>query len=361
MPNPENIQDEIQEGSEVLEIVPTSEEPHIEEDTIYQITSFGADFLVDGIISRFDRGDIFIPDFQRRFVWTHIQASRFIESILLGLPIPGIFLYREENTGKHLVIDGLQRLTALHSFVNGYLPNSRSAFRLRGVKQRFSDLGLRELSEIDQRRFFDCAIHATIIQQNSPVNDFSSAFHVFERLNSGGTPLKPQEIRDAVYHGSLQSLIDRLNDNRNWRKIFGKPSVRSQDKEAILRFFALKFSLQYYKSPMKRFLNSFMNATRELDEAKVSHMEETFKETCEIVSEEIPKPFRPKGSFSIAIFDAVMVAIADNVENGIMPCDILERYRQLLENKEFIEASERATADATNVRTRVRIARSYMQ
>ena len=110
------------------------DEEGVEEDVVYSVNSFGADFLIDGLISRLKSEDIYRPTFQRQFVWTLPQASKFIKSILLGLPIPGIFLYREEETRKHLIIDGLQRLTTIASFAAGRLPGSDRVFKLEKLK-----------------------------------------------------------------------------------------------------------------------------------------------------------------------------------------------------------------------------------
>ena len=120
--------EELPGGGEPIDDV---NEDGIDEDVVYSVNSFGADFLVDGLISRLKSGDIFRPSFQRQFVWTISQASKFIESMLLGLPIPGIFLYREELTRKHLIIDGLQRLTTILSFAAGKFPGSDRTFRTR--------------------------------------------------------------------------------------------------------------------------------------------------------------------------------------------------------------------------------------
>ena len=86
----------------------------------YDITSFGADYDVEGLVRRLQRGDIFIPSFQRNYVWNQSLASRFIESLLLGLPIPGIFLARETESNKLIVIDGQQRLRTLQFFYDGF-------------------------------------------------------------------------------------------------------------------------------------------------------------------------------------------------------------------------------------------------
>lgn len=192
-----------------------------DDDVVYQINTFGADYTVDGLVLRFDRGDIYRPEFQRAFVWTLPQASKFVESILLGLPIPSVFLYREEDSRQHLIVDGLQRLTTLHAFQKGIFPTNEKAFRLKNVKTRFENKTLEELSPEDQRRFEDAVIHAMIIQQAVPEGDKSSVFHIFERLNSNGTPLEPQEVRSAIYHGPFQSALYELNRDPVWREIFG--------------------------------------------------------------------------------------------------------------------------------------------
>jgi len=82
----------------------------------YSITSYGADYPVDSLVSRLERDVIFIPSFQRSYVWSLNQASRFIESLLLGLPVPGVFFSKETETGKLLIIDGQQRLRTLQYF-----------------------------------------------------------------------------------------------------------------------------------------------------------------------------------------------------------------------------------------------------
>ncbi|MBP1297941.1 hypothetical protein ACVII1_001122 [Bradyrhizobium elkanii] len=122
-------------------------------DIKYKITSFGADFLVDGLVDRFTKGDIYVPDFQRSFVWTKPQASRFIESILLGLPIPGIFLYREEETNKMLVVDGLlgtpisSRAATTFSFTQTH---STKSFRRQRLLGGFTITCLNSFGEMPQ-------------------------------------------------------------------------------------------------------------------------------------------------------------------------------------------------------------------
>src|ERR1022692_4741098 len=86
----------------------------------YDISTYGADYTVDGLVKRLQKGDIFIPDFQRDYVWNQSEASRLIESLLLGLPIPGVFLAKESENNKLLIIDGQQRLKSLQFFYEGF-------------------------------------------------------------------------------------------------------------------------------------------------------------------------------------------------------------------------------------------------
>lgn len=326
-----------------------------DDDLVYQINTFGADFTVDGLISRFDRGDIYRPDFQRNFVWSLPQASKFIESILLGLPIPSVFLYKEEETQQHLIVDGLQRLTTLHSFAEGVFPATDRAFRLKNVKSRFEGRGFRDLADEDRRRFEDAVIHAMIIQQASPQRDKSSVFHIFERLNSNGTPLEPQEMRAAIYHGQFQRFLSELNQAKIWREIFGPLHKRSKDEELILRFFAFFFTEREYISPMKLFLNKFMSVNREMEVFSNGNGADLFISTLTRIYESVgPKAFRISRSLNAAIFDSFSVAVArmPNKSNK----SIAVAYDRLMRDEEFITLVSKATANERNVEGRFALA-----
>ncbi len=97
----------------------------------YVISSYGADYPVDSLVKRISKHDIYVPVFQRGFVWSHVQASRFVESLLLGLPVPGIFLFKESDTQKLVVVDGQQRLRTLQMYYEGIIRGRE--FALRGV------------------------------------------------------------------------------------------------------------------------------------------------------------------------------------------------------------------------------------
>lgn len=326
-----------------------------DEGVVYQINTFGADYTVDGLVKRFDRGDIFRPPFQRNFVWSQPQASRFVESILLGLPVPSIFLYKEEATQKNLIVDGLQRLTTLHAFTKGRLPHTNRIFRLQGVKNRFEGKILEELEPEDQRRFEDAIIHTMVIQQIAPDDSNGSVFHIFERLNSNGTPLHPQEMRAAIYHGPFQDLLGKLNENKDWRAIFGNVHKRAKDQELILRFLALSCELESYQKPMKGFLNKFMQTNRYISEEAQEKYRAAFFRAIGMARAALgDKAFRPARAFNVAVFDAIMVAIART--ESLTADNLRSAYERVVADEAFWQMASESTSNESNVVGRVRLA-----
>ena len=181
----DEIVDEVEDDSEVEEEIASVR---------YSITSFGVDFDVEGAVRRLVRGDIAIPDFQRSYVWNQAEASRLIESLLLGLPVPGVFLASEPETKQLLVIDGQQRLRSLQFFYKGEFNPSPSdvtvkKFKLIKVQKKFEGKTYEDLSEEDRRTLDNSVIHATVVKQESPENDDTGMYHIFERLNTGGRKL----------------------------------------------------------------------------------------------------------------------------------------------------------------------------
>jgi uncharacterized protein with ParB-like and HNH nuclease domain len=323
----------------------------------YSITSYGADYPVDGLVKRMQNGDILIPSFQRGYVWTWKQASRFIESLLLGLPAPGIFLSKEDESSQLLVIDGRQRLQSLQWFYEGIFRKTGHDFTLRGVQSEFNGLTYQTLKSHDRRRLDDSILHATIVRQDVPSQDKSSIYYIFERLNTGGTRLLPQEIRACIYHGKLNDLLRELNKTTtSWRSIFGNPHSRMRDQELILRFIALRFCLSDYKRPMDDFLNKYMGWNKDLTHQNLGQLQETFTKTIDVIFESIGKrAFRPKAAFNAAVFDSVMVGISRRLEKGDLNdhSELRKRYESLLNDPTFIISTEESTSNEDRVKDRV--------
>ena len=352
-PGDENIQD----LDELSEVLPAS----------FSITSYGADYPVDGLVKRLASGDIVVPlfrvapeegqttvGFQRELVWKKSQADRFIESLLLGLPVPGIFLVKEPN-GKFLVLDGQQRLRTLESFYAGLFKGAE--FKLEEVQTKWVGKTYKTLHPDDRRRLDNSILHAIVVRQDEPTEDQSSIYLIFERLNSGGTILQPQEIRVALYHGPLATLLSELNDNPDWRALYGTKSARLKDIELILRFLSLYFYRASYERPMKAFLNRYMAANRSLQKQNEEVIRPLFDMTVKAIRTGIgDKAFRPfGGAVNAAVMDAVLYGVASRLASGPLSNTSALRapYENLLKKQEFLEAVTKATADVENVKIRL--------
>jgi Protein of unknown function DUF262 len=353
--------EDVDDFDETNETVPAS----------FTITSYGADYPVDGLVKRIRQGDIVIPifdaepaegqsavGFQREFVWRKPQADRFVESLLLGLPVPGIFLVKEAN-GKHLVLDGHQRLKTLEGFYRELFQGEE--FKLVNVQDQWKGKSYTTLASDDRRRLDDSIIHATIVRQDEPSEDLSSIYLIFERLNSGGTLLQPQEIRVALYHGQFATLLSKLNHNAAWRALYGKRSPRLKDIELILRFFALYYRAAQYSRPMKEPLNKFMAYNKNLGKYPEADLVSIFERTVSQILEHIgPSAFRPQRSVNAAVLDSVMVGVADRVSSGQAIADgggLKAAYQVLMANPQYQRYTTRATADEESVRERLTLAK----
>lgn len=325
----------------------------------YSVTSYGADYPVDGLVKRIENGSILVPDFQRKYVWTKKQASRFIESLLLGLPVPGVFFEKVDDQTL-LIIDGQQRLLSLDYFYTGVFDATKREFSLNGVQEQYEGQTYKTLDDTDRRRLDDAIIHATVVRQDEPTNDRGSIYHVFERLNTGGTQLTAQEIRTCVYRGEFCNLLKKLNANSDWREIFGSENKRMKDQELILRFIALLHNSEDYSRPMKGFLNDFMGTHQDLDLTISSEViSKDFFEAIALVNASIgKKAFRPTKTLNAAVFDSVMVGIARRLKKGSVENTegIRSSYDSLLLDQDFQNAFKKATADEASVRQRLELA-----
>jgi hypothetical protein len=334
--------------------------------TRFEITSYGADFDVSGLVNRLRKGDIFIPPFQRGYVWNIKEASRFIESLLLGLPVPGVFLARDpKKNNKLLVIDGQQRLKTLLFFFDGvFNPKQEEKlqrpFRLSKVGKVFDGVSFAKLHESDRIQLENYIIHATIIRQESPPNDDTAIFHVFERINTAGTRLAAQEIRVAVYHGELLGLVEQLNEEKPWRDVFGKKSPRLKDRELILRFLALHRESDKYERPFSEFLTKFVARHRDPDQAFLESCSERFTAAITAVHKAIgDRAFRPEGTLNAAVFDSVMIGLSRRLEKGKANAKAVKTaYDALLKDADYQKVVSRATADQVTVETRLKLATS---
>lgn len=328
------------------------EEIDSDETAQYRIITYGADYTLSVYYEKLRRGDIKTPSFQRGYVWDANMASKLIESFLLGLPIPQIFLFKEEKENYLLVVDGKQRLETIKYFFDGKFPTG-SKFYLRGVKQKWNKKTYKTLDGTDRRKFEDSVLRATIFEQTDP-NDNSSIFEIFERLNTGGMNLTDQEIRNCMINKRINEFLKELNEYSNWRKLFGRktPHPRMRDVEMVLRFIALYENGESYSKPMKRFLTGYMHEMESFSESELDRLRLIFTKTIDYILENLGKnAFKLKKGLNAAVYDAVMVGVA-RTDQPNLP-DLKSRYNKLIRDLDFIDYVSVHTTDNERVYGRI--------
>ena len=330
----------------------------------------GTDFDVEGLVRRLVRGDIAIPSFghgdptlevagfQRGFVWRRPQMDRFIESLLLGFPIPGIILVQQVDK-RYLVLDGQQRLRTLKAFYEGL--HNKKEFVLENVAKEFKGLTYRTLTPELRRQLDNTFIQATIVRTDGSRSSLEAIYQVFERLNSGGTQLTPHEIRIALYPGAFVELLAQVNEIEEWRDLYGAKSPRLRDQELILRIFALYLNAENYTAPQKKFLNDFLGRYRELAGFPTEQVVYLFRQSAKLLLEaEGRRALRYQSSqVNAALTEAVFVGLMRRQEATRRPVDpenVPVALNSLTSNPEMTAAISRATANEDAVRTRLELA-----
>ncbi len=328
----------------------------------FNIVVTSSDWSLELLAQKFGNGDIVIPDYQRKFVWDIRRASTLIESFAIGLPVPQVFFF-ENQDGQLEVIDGQQRITSIFYFFEGFFgpendKGNRRIFRLTGLEQR-KDLEGKSFAELDERtkrKLRNSSLRGVTVRQLAPKDEQpESVYHIFERLNTGGQPLNAQEIRNVVYRGEILNHFDSLNQNPHWRQIYGKPEAdpKQRDIELILRLFALFHSAEEYAPPMKDFLSRAMARNRDFNSQKAKDFSERFAKAAEIVATNVQRPFRPRGLLNAATMEAVMVALMEAAADA----KISEAsYTALINDADFRRTISSNTTSIENVTTRRQIA-----
>ena len=359
---------------ENVDVPPEEQNDFYSDDNLFKISSWGADLSFRELITRYDEDELVKPELQRHYVWDKTEASRFIDSILLGLPVPSIFLAKTIDE-KLLIIDGYQRLMTVRDYVKGIFSKDGKVFKLSRtpkIHENWRGKAFSELESEEQRRIKNTTIHAIIFIQRHPVQGDTSLYQVFERINSSGRTLLPQEIRNCVYQGPLNKLLIELNNNVTWRTLFGKQEIdeRMRDMEYILRFFALSDDKILYdeNSPrsisLKKHLNQYMDVNNKED--LIDGFRHRFLRSIEFAQENLGEgafhnisstdETRLVEKFSPTVFDSVLISIdlAINRKNlNITNYNLEEKKINKLRNNDFQEKLTKETMRVPNIRYRV--------
>lgn len=263
---------------EIEETEEAAEETELEvEEDARRVYADKLDLDVATLCNRIQNGDLILqPEFQREYVWDDTKASRFIESILMQIPTPVIYL-AEDVDGKKLTIDGHQRLKSIFRFWSNEFPLKNLTF--------FKELNGKKFKDLDkeyQRRLLDGVLRTILIRRES---DSDVKFELFERLNTGSVHLNSQELRNCVYLGSYNDFIKDIANDRDFLFLLGlkMPDKRMQDRELALRFLAFYHTPFYqYKPPMKKFLNDEMKRYRNISKDEADKLKTVFKKSVDL-------------------------------------------------------------------------------
>lgn len=306
------------------------------------------DMVVEAII------DI-APEYQRHFVWDETRQSQLIESIFLGIPVPSLFMATNKDSSWE-VIDGLQRLTTIVNFVGDEqtikrINKSCSKLTLAGLEKLDSLNGLQyeQLPKSLQHMFLTRPIRVTVLNDRS---DYSLRFDLFERLNTGGVTLHPQEIRNCIYLGEFNDFIKKCSENVNFRSVIKmtKNAERTGSyEELVLKFFAYYESRDKFVHSVSEFLNEYM-AYKTANFRNKNQLEVLFDQTFEKLNNFLPDGIvrgHRKNITPLVLYEAIAVGVADLISSS-------QNISQAsLENLLNDPELNRLTTGATNSRTKL--------
>ncbi|GFK95431.1 hypothetical protein NNJEOMEG_03294 [Fundidesulfovibrio magnetotacticus] len=355
--------------------IPSESNDYYSNDDLYNIKSWGADLSFRELMIMYREGELEKPEIQRNYVWDKSEASRFIDSVLLGLPIPNIFLATTKRESR-LIVDGYQRIMTIYDYVRGVFSKDNKVFKLTNtdkINSRWRGKAFSELADNEQRRINNTTIHAIIFEQTHPKDDDTSLYQVFERINTSGRTLFPQEIRNCVYQGALNTLLIELNSAVSWRHLLNsrEHDSRMRDIEFILRFFALSSDDMRSRSrgriSIKKYLNDFMGCDSNNTEVSIDILRNKFTGMTDFVHEKIGRhAFSSTRDgdvfhFHPTVFDAISIASSYAINRGIaIPTDLSTRHESLLNNDEFKYLLRFETMVATNINRRIQLAANIL-
>lgn len=303
------------------------------------------------------------PEYQRRFRWDPVRQSKLIESLLMNVPVPPIFL-NEDTYGQYSVIDGKQRLNSIHEFMRGRL-------RLSGLEifsdingATFDDLPLKLQTVVKTRP----TLRVIIILRQS---DEDVKFEVFQRLNTGGVRLNPQEIRNSTCTGTLNNLIIDLSVNKGFHRLLGiknkeKSAIYQEmrDAEFVLRYFTFRDTWQSFKGGMRRCMDRYMATNRHLSDTDIDLMRGDFLNTLNVVEAGFgphafhrwqPERGQWRQQVLASLYDAQMFACR-GLDSQLVQAkqdEIVTAMKGLCSKTKFRQAIDSATNTPTYFRDRI--------
>jgi len=319
------------------------------------------------LLRKYDNGKLIIePDFQRNVVWDSDKKSKFIESVILNFPLPPWYL-NQTKEGKLIIVDGIQRTTALHEFVN-------NEFKLSGLEAltRLNGYTFSELKELPgdyQTRIEDKKIYIYLIKPSVSVK---VVYDIFNRINTGGTKLERQEVRNCIFSGKSTKLLKQLSEKEYFIKAIdnGVSPKRMKDREVILRYLAFKlFDYEKdYEGDMSDFVEKAMKKINLMDDGEIEILENDFERVMNLTFDFFgTKNFRlpsgkNRGRINIAIFESLCYFFSKMSDEFLQAHkkSIQDNFIKLLENPEYFDAIRYSTSSKSKVITRFKLAQNIL-
>ena len=334
------------------------------EQTRNSLSTDRLDMSFGEIMSMYEREEIIIaPDFQRLFRWDTYQKTRFIESILIGIPIPPIFVAEDEN-GRWELVDGLQRISTIFSFfgILRSLPEKNNWILCKGdIADGLENLACKDLPLKFQLNVKRASCRVEIIKWNSA---FDMRYELFNRLNTGGSELTDQEIRNAIFRGvskEFNSFLRKCAQNQDFINLV-QPTERQMEQlymdELVLRFCSLTDFTEELSENISQHMTEYMRGAV-LKPEKIMNIEEKFLDVIGLLSPIGKSVFRGSNNvFSTSLFDCVMIGLTRYISHykKQRTDQIIAKIEELKISPNFKKASGSASASKSRIMKRIEVA-----
>lgn len=344
------------------------------------------EYDLETLVKKIKKGIIKLnPDYQRNHRWTDSESSRLMESLILNIPIPTVYLSQdvdvdeevEDDVARYSVIDGQQRLTAIYGFMT-------NAYKLEGLEvlellngSYYKDLPPFLIRRLEERTIKCLRIDSTV--------DPQVKFDIFERLNSGAVQLESQELRNAIYRGKFNDIIKELAKNDNFRQLLGidlkNPEENTkvkkmQDVEYVLRFFSyMDDEGENMKKSFKDFLSEQMEKYNNFDNDKLNRLKKHFETVMDFIITQLgtdafakykveKENLKLQSHFNAAVFDAISIAISDKIREDdkfVITSEMKQGLNQLFFDDDFIDSINGSTNDKSKILKRIKIVKGVLK
>ena len=315
-----------------------------------RLSYYVSEYTLEYYSDKLENGEIVIPDYQRKDIWDDSTKTRFIESLLLGIPVPFLFLSLDRETGLLEIVDGSQRLRTIRDFLHDRLVLGPMKVITAGEGLRFSSLSMPR-----QRKLKNYSLRSIILEDG----DSETLADLFDRINTSAEVAKPPEVRKGALSGPFQSLVQELAQTEplvSMSPMSPRLANQGRREELVARFFAFQYDLSDYRDRVQDFIYTYterMNLALTENPDIEKEMRETFANTMGYIDQAFPYGFRrkPDGNFTPnSRFEAIAIGSALALNSGREIIRDAQDIADFLESRQFKEV---VRADGANAKSRL--------